>query len=137
MNNRQDRTVIILRKRKKKNEESYDCPDFSLWTHCQESGAGRRFTARTVKSLSPRDKVWSSGRWRQLGSMWQRTSSRYVHRVPLESIASIILRAKYEILLCQAKNDGETADWKTPKSLHRTSSGHSGETPGGSHLLLR
>lgn len=60
-----------------------------------------------------------------------------MHRVPLESIASIILSAKYEILLCQAKNDGETADWKTPKSSHRTSSGHSGETPGGSHLLLR
>jgi len=47
------------------------------------------------------------------------------------------LSAKAEILLCQAKNDGETADWKTPKSSHRTSSGHSAETPGGSHLLIR
>lgn len=55
----------------------------------------------------------------------------------LSPLPVLSLSAKDEILLCQAKNDGETADWKTPKSSHRTSSGHSAETPGGSHLLIR
>lgn len=81
-------------KKEKKWRESYDCPEFSVWTHCQESGAGRWFTTSAIKPPSPRDKVWSSGRWRQLESMWQKTSSRYLHRVPLESIASIKLECK-------------------------------------------